>query len=110
MTNPGSLIFLVLFAVITFLVYLAVRRGWLTLTVGGVIGGIANCTFFALYSLAQNNGIVRALVVGLVVGLLFTGATVIMAAYFRQNEIRTARAANGAPAEFSPEGNHTSGT
>ncbi len=110
MTNPGSLIFLVLFAVITFMIYLAVRRGWLTLVVGGIIGGIANSTFFALYSLSQNNGIARAIFVGPVVGLFFTGATVVIAAYFRQSEKRAADAATHLTVELSPEGNHTSGT
>ncbi len=106
MINPASIIFLILFVVTTFLVYVAIRRGWLTIPVSAVVGGIANVTFFSLYSISQNNDFGRVILVGPLMGLVFTGATVAAAAFFRQNDgkgkIAAAHAIGTTPSQGEP--------
>ena len=85
MQNFGATIFLILFAISTVYLYLAVRRGWRRLAPSIVIGCIVNPLLFLMYSLARGNVFLQALVVGLIVGLLFTALTISIAAYFRNN-------------------------
>jgi ABC-type Fe3+-siderophore transport system permease subunit len=84
--NLASIVFLVLFCVSTVLVYVAVRRGWLAVTASAGLGAAASITFFMLFSLAQGNEFTQALIVGVLMGVLFTGLTVAMASFFRNNE------------------------
>lgn len=86
MQNPGSITFLVLFAVSTLLIYLSVRRGMLSLPIIAGVGAAANVLFFTLYSLSESVPFRDAIGIGLLVGLLFTGVTVAAATYFRANE------------------------
>lgn len=86
MENPGAIIFLVLFLVATLLEYLSVRRRWLSSMATAIVGGIATTVFFILYSLSRGNVIEQALVVGPVIGIIFTALTVGAAAFFRANE------------------------
>ena len=85
MQNFGATIFLILFATATIYLYLAVRRGWMRVVPSIVIGCIVNPLLFLMYSLARGNVFLQALLVGLVVGLLFTALTISIAAYFRNN-------------------------
>lgn len=86
MENPGAIIFLVLFLVATFLEYLSVRRRWLSPLATAIIGSLASTVFFSLYSLSRGNVIQQALVVGPVIGIVFTALTVGAATFFRSNE------------------------
>ena len=85
MENFGATIFLILFAVATIYLYLAVRRGWMRVGPAVLVGCIVNPLLFMIYSLARGNVFLQALLVGLVVGLLLTSLTISIAAYFRNN-------------------------
>jgi hypothetical protein len=85
MENPGAIFFLILFGLTTILIYLSIRRGWLRTVPSSVLGGILNSVWFMLYSLAKGNLFLQALVVGAVLGLLFTALTVSIALFFRSN-------------------------
>jgi hypothetical protein len=83
--KDASFIFLGLFAFTTLCAYIAVRRNWVSLIVAGIGGGLANAAFFTLFSLAQDNGPLHALTVGVLFSALFTVMTLIVAAYFKNN-------------------------
>jgi hypothetical protein len=85
MENLGAIFFLVLFGLTTILIYLSIRRGWLRTIPSAILGGILNSVWFMLYSLAKGNVLLQAVVVGLVLGLLFTALTVSIALFFRSN-------------------------
>lgn len=85
MQNPIGIVFMVIFTLVTIFVYLAVRRGYLSLTPAAVIGGLGSSLSFFFYSLSQDNPINQAVIVGVGLGLVFTGLTVGAAAYFRAN-------------------------
>ncbi|MCZ2096581.1 MAG: hypothetical protein LC121_10000 [Anaerolineae bacterium] len=59
---------------------------------------LASVIVMTLTGLAQNNTIYQALFAGLLVGGLFSGGTVAMAAYFQSSEARQ-RAAQAVPPE-----------
>ncbi len=88
MHNLGSAIFLILFAASTILIYLAIRRRWLTLKVGSGVGVATNALFLILYLLSEGKGFLPAVVLGLLFGLLFTGMAVALAAFFKNNAAR----------------------
>lgn len=85
MQNFGATLFLILFAVATIYLYLAVRRGWMRIVPSIVIGCIVNPLLFMMYSLARGNVFLQALLVGGVIGLMITALTISIAAYFRNN-------------------------
>lgn len=97
MNNSGAVTFLALFAVVTLLTYLAIRRRWLSTTLSTIVGGAANIVFFVLFSLARGDPFTRALAVSAFLGLIFTGMTVAIAGYFNGNEARA-----GAPPPADP--------
>ncbi len=90
MQNLGSVVFLILFAISTLLTYLAIRRVWLNLRVGSLIGAAANAVFLILYSLSEGKGFLPAVVLGILFSLLFTGMAVSLAAFFKNNAARPA--------------------
>lgn len=84
----NAMIFFFIFAVVLVGTYMAVRRGWgapRMVAGGGVLGSIFSVT---LISLAQQNSLAQAMIVGLVVGGLFSVATLLMAWYFQNSELR----------------------
>ena len=85
MQNFGATIFLVFFGLSTLAVYLAVRRGWIKPLTGAIFGTIINSMFFMMYSLAKGNLFLQAMVVGIILGVLFTALTVTIAQFFRNN-------------------------
>ena len=81
-----AVIFFALFAIALAAMYLLTRRrlapvGW----VAGV-GTVLNVILVLLIALAVGDQPLQAIFVGLVVGVLFSGASVAMAAYFRGSE------------------------
>jgi hypothetical protein len=88
MNNPGSATFLILFAVSTLLIYLAIRRRWLTLKVSGGVGAGANALFLILYLLSESKAFLPAVALGVLFSLLFTGMAVALAAFFKNNADR----------------------
>jgi hypothetical protein len=84
----SAFIFFALFALVLAGMYLAIRRQWAApgLVAGG--GVVLSIIFMTLMSLAQGNAVLQALLVGILVGGLFSGATLAIAWYFHSNELR----------------------
>jgi ABC-type Fe3+-siderophore transport system permease subunit len=87
-------IFFALLAVTLLLTYLAIRREWLAPGVTAVIGVIISMVLMILTSLGQGNSIIQAIVVGILVGGMFSGAVLGIAWYFHSNEVRQRTPAN----------------
>ncbi len=85
MNSPGAILFLTLFGLSTALTYLAIRRGWTGALPGAVIGAIMNSLWIMFYSLSKGSLWLSALIMGVLLGLLFTGLTVSIALFFRNN-------------------------
>ncbi len=86
--QPTALLFYAVFALVLVTMYIGIRREWLSpmvLAGGGVLGSIIAMT---LVSLAQENSILQALIVGFLVGGIFSGATLAVAWYFHSIELR----------------------
>ncbi len=77
-----------LFALVLAVMYLAIRREWFAPgTIAGV-GVVLSMVLMLLISLAQGNVFIQALLVGIILGGLFSGATLAVAWYFHKNELR----------------------
>lgn len=87
--NSGlSFVFYGIFAIILFWMYMAIRRGWGApgfVAGAGVVGSIIS---MLLLSIAQGNAVLHAVVVGILLGGLFSGATLAIAWYFHLKEQR----------------------
>jgi uncharacterized membrane protein len=85
----------VVFALVLAGMYLAIRREWLAPGLVAGVGVLASMILMMLTSLAQNNPPIQAVLVGLLVGGLFSGATLAVAWYFHRNELQRRYAAAG---------------
>jgi O-antigen/teichoic acid export membrane protein len=86
MSNPASFIFYGIFALILVGMYLGIRRGWGQpgfVAAAGIVGSVIS---MLLMSIAQGNAVLHAVVVGLVVGGLFSGVTLAIAWYFHTRD------------------------
>lgn len=86
--HGSALIFFFIFVVVLVVTYLAIRRQWagpVTVSVSSVIGSILS---MILFSLAQGNSPIHAILVGIVVGFVFSGALLAIAWYFHSGELR----------------------
>lgn len=101
MENPTSWLLFALFGLILFVMYVALRRRWASPVAVSALGVLGSVIVMTLTGLAQDNTIYQALFAGLLVGGLFSGGTVAMAAYFHTNEQRQ-RAAQQPPDEINP--------
>ncbi len=81
-------IFYILFAAVLVITYLAIRREWASPGMVAGAGMVGSIVAMTLVSLTQNNSIFQALVVGILVGGIFSGATLAVAWYFHSNELR----------------------
>jgi ABC-type Fe3+ transport system permease subunit len=70
------------------LTYLAIRREWLAPGVAAVISVIVSMVLMILTSLGQGNSLIQAVVVGILVGGMFSGAVLAIAWYFHSQELR----------------------
>jgi hypothetical protein len=84
----------VVFALMLAGIYLSIRRQWFAPGLTAGVGVILSMILMTLFSLAQNNVPIQAIIVGILLGGLFSGATLAAAWYFHSNEMR-ARYANG---------------
>ena len=84
----------VVFALLLAGIYLSIRRQWFAPGLTAGLGVVASMFLMTLFSLAQNNVAVQAIIVGILLGGLFSGVTLAAAWYFHSNEMRT-RYANG---------------
>ena len=90
-TSSGAGVYAVLFSFSILLTYVTVRRGWLHLPAATISGVIYTSVSFFLFSLAQGNNLLQAVVVGIALGTVFTMFSVIAAAIFRANALESGR-------------------
>src|SRR6185503_3829286 len=84
----------VVFALMLAGIYLSIRRQWFAPGLTAAVGVVLSMILMTLFSLAQNNLPIQAIIVGILLGGRFGGATLAAAWYFQNNEMR-ARYANG---------------
>ncbi len=90
----SALLLFVIFALVLAGMYLSIRRGWFAPGMTAAVGVILSMIVMVMISLAQNNLPVQAIVVGILVGGVFSGVTLAAAWYFHSQELR-ARYADG---------------
>lgn len=77
------------FALILFGMYLAIRREWAPPGIVAGLGIVTSIACMILISLSQGNMAVQAVIVGILIGLLFSLATLAGAWYFHTKEMRS---------------------
>jgi len=82
-----AFVFFALFALVLVGMYLAIRRELAGPGLVAGIGVVLSIVMMVLMSLAQENSLLQAIVVGIVVGGLFSGITLAAAWYFHTNEM-----------------------
>lgn len=87
-------VFFALFALALAGMYLGIRRSWAAPGVIAAVGVAASIILMTLTALAQNNLFIQAIIVGVLVGGLFSGATLAVAWYFHSSELRARYAAD----------------
>jgi len=83
-----AIIFFALFAIVLAGMYIGIRRQWAAPGMIAGAGVLASIILMVLVSLSQGNPVVQAVLVGILVGGLFSGATLAVAWYFHSNEMR----------------------
>ena len=86
--NPASLLLFVLFALLLFAMYIAIRRHWGPPIVVAALGVVSSIVVMTLNGLARRSPLNQALAAGLLVGGLFSIGVLAMATYFTTNEQR----------------------
>lgn len=81
-------IFFVLLALTLLGAYLAIRREWFAPGVTAAVSVVISIVLMILISLGQGNSIIQAVVVGILVGGMFSGAVLGIAWYFHSSELR----------------------
>lgn len=84
-TSLAWLLFL-LFGAILFVMYVTIRRRWISPVLTAAVGVLASIVVMTLTGLAQGNILLHAIFTGLVVGGLFSAGTLAMAFYFQRRE------------------------
>jgi membrane-associated HD superfamily phosphohydrolase len=107
MRNPGSLLFLAIMAINIAAVYILTRRGATRLLPTLGIGTVISVASFALYTLSEGNTFTHALIVGVALGVLFTGMTISAAMFFRTNSTTNSTIKSSAKAPVNPPTNPT---
>ena len=87
-TNPTSLLLFILFALLLFAMYVAIRRRWGPPIVVAALGIVSSIVVMTLNGLARQSTLNQALAAGLLVGGLFSIGVLAMAYYFTTNEQR----------------------
>ncbi|MFZ4814806.1 MAG: hypothetical protein ACOYL5_09735 [Phototrophicaceae bacterium] len=85
--TPGGMLFFVVFAAIQVGMYLSIRRQWLSPATTAGAGILASIIIAALMALAQGNVLGHALLVGLLMGVLFSGAVLAVSWYFHTRQM-----------------------
>lgn len=83
-----AIIFFALFAIVLAGMYIGIRRQWAAPGMIAGAGVLASIILMVMVSLSQGNPVVQAVLVGILVGGLFSGATLAVAWYFHSNEMR----------------------
>jgi drug/metabolite transporter (DMT)-like permease len=87
MQGFASVLFAV-FALVLAGMYIAIRREWFAPSITAGVGVVLSMILMMSISLAQSNPFMWALIVGIILGGLFSGATLAVAWYFHKNELR----------------------
>ena len=90
----SALLLFVIFALVLAGMYLSIRRAWFSPGMTAAVGVILSIIIMVMISLAQNNVPVQAIIVGVLLGSIFSGVTLAAAWYFHSQELR-ARYAQG---------------
>lgn len=98
----SALVFFALMVVVLLLTYLAIRREWFAPTATAAASVIGSVVTMTLVSLAQGNSVLQAVIVGILVGAMFSGATLGIAWYFHSAELRQRYAEDIYPPDDAP--------
>ncbi len=85
----SALLLFVVFALVLAGMYISIRRAWFPPGVTAAVGVVVSMIIMVLVSLAQNNLPIQAVIVGVIVGGIFSGVTLAAAWYFHSQELRT---------------------
>jgi predicted lipid-binding transport protein (Tim44 family) len=96
MLGLNSNVYLMLYAVSIVAAYIAVRRGWVRMAGGAVVGSMVSSLIVFLYSLTRGNGLLQAIIVALSMGIVFTVTGVVIASFFRMMDVQQAAKASAA--------------
>ncbi len=83
-----ALLFFVLLAVVLVLTYLAIRREWFAPGITAGVSVVVSIVLMMLTAFGQGNAVLQAIIVGIVVGGLFSGATIAVAWHFHRQELQ----------------------
>jgi hypothetical protein len=75
--------YIVLFSASLLTTYALVRLSWVRMFSAYLVGSIINSAFFFLFSIARGNVLTHAIIVGVLLGVVFTGLAIAMAGYFK---------------------------
>lgn len=79
-------LFFILFALTLLGIYIAIRRQLAAPGVIGALGMIGSIIFMTLYLLTSEIVLIQGVIFGVIIGVLFAGATFAMAFYFLKQE------------------------
>lgn len=88
--------FFMLFGLVLIGMYIAIRRQIAPIAYIAAGGVSASIISMVLFMLARDTSALQSLVMGILVGALFAGATLAIAWYFQSNELREHLAGQGA--------------
>ncbi len=86
--SAGAFLFFALFAGVQLSIYFSIRKEWFSAGSTAGVGVLTSIICAVLISLAQGNIVLHALIVGLLLGGIISGATLSVAWYFQSNELR----------------------
>lgn len=81
-----GILFFMLFALTLLGIYIAIRRRLIAPGVIGALGIIGSILFMTLYLLTSEIVLIQGVIFGVIIGVLFAGATIAMAFYFLKQE------------------------
>jgi len=84
--NVFAIIFLLIFGLIEFGTYIAIRRRLLSVRTAALLCLGGSVTALIAFGLAQESPIEQVIIMGGVAGLVFTGIVVLMAVFFLANQ------------------------
>jgi len=93
----------VLFSISIIVTYLWVRLNWVSISSALIVGFMFNSHTFFLFAITRSNGLLQAISVALLQGLIFTVAAVSMGIFFRQGAFRDIAQANYALESISSD-------
>ena len=80
-----STVYMLVFSAALVITYLLVRLDWVRESSAFIAGTMLNSLFFFLYSTARQNTFSYALVIGLLLGIVFTGISVLLGSFFKRS-------------------------